>query len=485
MLNGYHITSELEDVLKSDYYKSPLGYKNVDWFVDEVKKLENKKALYFEKTKKDIIMTKEDEENYRNNNICRFCEKEIISDKVRDHCHLTGRYRGPAHSKRNINVNQDQSNFVPFLFHNFKNYDCHMFFKKLVDKTNDKVKFDIIPETNEEYISVTYVCNGFIDSYRFLSSSLDSLVKTLVDKSNKTLKDLREEIVDNDEILNNVNEIVEENKTIKGLKKNYPNKIENSEEALLNYLGENDLKILKTGFPDKWKYLTEKLAYPNENFNSIDDYQKPDDNLKKEHFFSKLKIDYPDDEEIKRTKEIIKRFNIKKGEELTQLYLKSDVLLLVCVFEKFLKVSVNEFGINTLFCVSSPGYTWQCGLKYTGIHLQTLQDKHMILLLENKIRGGTSSVMGDRYVKSDEKKRYYKYNANTLYGHSMCQPLPYDGSKFDKNVKLEDILNTPDDSDYGYFMKVDLKYPDKIKEKTKRFPFAPVNKKNLTILVII
>ena len=58
-----------------------------------------------------------------------------------------------------------------------------MFFKKLVDKKDDKVKFDIIPKKNEEYISVTYGCIRFIDSYRFLSSSLESLDKTLVDNS--------------------------------------------------------------------------------------------------------------------------------------------------------------------------------------------------------------------------------------------------------------------------------------------------------------
>ena len=81
VLNGYHIISELEDVLKSDYNKSPLGYDNVDCFVNEVIKLENKKASYFKNTKKDIVMTEDDEADYRNNNICRFCEKEIISDK--------------------------------------------------------------------------------------------------------------------------------------------------------------------------------------------------------------------------------------------------------------------------------------------------------------------------------------------------------------------------------------------------------------------
>ena len=112
-------------------------------------------------------MTEQNEEDFKTNNICRFCEKRKLSDKVRDHCHLTGNYSGPAHSIWNINVTQHQSNFVPFIFHNFSIYDCHMFFKKVVDKKNDKVKFGIIPKTKEEHISVTYVCIRFIDSYRF------------------------------------------------------------------------------------------------------------------------------------------------------------------------------------------------------------------------------------------------------------------------------------------------------------------------------
>ena len=61
--------------------------------------------------------------------------------------------------------------------------------------------------------------------------------------------------------------------------------------------------------------------------------------------------------------DIFKKFNVKNGEELRQIYLKSDVLLLACVFEKFIKVSVNEFGNDPLYCVGLPGYAWQCGLK--------------------------------------------------------------------------------------------------------------------------
>ena len=157
--------------------------------------------------------------------------------------------------------------------------------------------------------------------------------------------------------------------------------------------------------------------------------------------------------------------------------MKSDVLLLTCAIEKFIKVSVNELGINLLYCVSLPGYTWQCGLNNTGINFQILQDKDMILVLENNIRGGISAVCGDRYVKSDENKKIIYVDANNLYGHSMSKPLPYDEIKFHKNVKLEDVLSTPVDSDIGYFIEVDIKYLDNIKEKTKIFPFAPESKK--------
>ena len=192
----------------------------------------------------------------------------------------------------------------------------------------------------------------------------------------------------------------------------------------------------------------------------------------------------PSDKKIERTKEIIEKVNIKNGEELTQLYLKSDVLLLACVFEKFIKVSVNEFGINLLYFVRLPGFIRQCGSKYTRMNLQTLLHKDMILLLENNIRGGISSVMGDRYVKSDENKQILNADAKSLYGHSMYQPLPYDEIEFDRNVKLEDVLNTPDNSDFGYFVEVDLRHPYNIK-KRRIFQFVQRIRKLIMMNIII
>ena len=155
--------------------------------------------------------------------------------------------------------------------------------------------------------------------------------------------------------------------------------------------------------------------------------------------------------------------------------MKSDVILLADVFEKFIKVSYDQFKINPLYCVSLPGFTWMCGLKFTNIRLETLQDKDMILLLENNIRGGISLVMSDRYIKSDNNKKILYIDANNSYGWAKSQYLPYDEIKFVKNVTLEDI-ETSDDSEIGYFLEVHLTYCQNIKEKTKYFPFAPENK---------
>ena len=140
---------------------------------------------------------------------------------------------------------------------------------------------------------------------------------------------------------------------------------------------------------------------------------------------------------------------------------------------------VKEFDVNPLYWVSLPGYFWECGMEYTYIKLQTLQDKEIIFSMENNISGGISSVMGDRCVESEDNKKILYINAKDLYGYTMSESLPYDEIKSDKNAKAEDALNALDDNDIGYVVEVDIKYPEEIKEQTKHFNFCPENKKNI------
>ena len=90
-------------------------------------------------------MTEEDQETFKINNICRFCEKNIESDKVGDHYHLKGKNSGPAQNTFKIKViRKKKSKLVPISFHNLSIYNSHLFFKEIFDEKNDKVKVKII-----------------------------------------------------------------------------------------------------------------------------------------------------------------------------------------------------------------------------------------------------------------------------------------------------------------------------------------------------
>ena len=86
-------------------------------------------------------MTEEDEAGFKNRNICGFCEKRITSNKIKDHCNSTRKNRVPVHQKCKIWVTQKQSNFIPLSIQVFRNYDCCLFFEKIIDKEKDKVLF--------------------------------------------------------------------------------------------------------------------------------------------------------------------------------------------------------------------------------------------------------------------------------------------------------------------------------------------------------
>ena len=151
-----------------------------------------------------------------------------------------------------------------------------------------------------------------------------------------------------------------------------------------------------------------------------------------------------------------------------------DVLQLTDLFENFVEKSTLEYGINPLYSYSLPGYTWKAGLKLTNIKLDFIKDKQLLLQLENNIRGGISSVMGPRYIESNENTKLLYIDANNLYGSAMSKCLPTGDFKkmwsfrdsyhsFTKfgcgeamhNDELlideikKDILNTPDDNEFG------------------------------------
>ena len=149
----------------------------------------------------------------------------------------------------------------------------------------------------------------------------------------------------------------------------------------LNKLGKsiNSFPIMdENGLDDE--LFKKKLTYPHEVFD-LSNFNEPL-NLTKEDFLSTLKQTSPSDEEYNRTREFIK--------------------------------ATLEYKINTLYSYSLPGYTWKAGLKLTKIKLDFIKRKKLLLLLENNIRGGISSVIGPRYIESDENTKNLYIDANNF-----------------------------------------------------------------------
>ena len=97
-----------------------------------------------------MIFTEENKEQFNKASDCWICGESLGNDRVRDHCHFTGRYRGPAHNSCNLKYRKPKS--VSIFFHNLSGYDSHLFIKKL-GSPNEKENIDCIPNNEEKYIS--------------------------------------------------------------------------------------------------------------------------------------------------------------------------------------------------------------------------------------------------------------------------------------------------------------------------------------------
>ena len=130
---------------------------------------------------KNLIMSEEEEERFQLTNSCWICDKlfDVGDDKVRYHCHITGKYRGAAHWSCNINLKLSKK--IPVIFHNLRGYDRHLIIKEI---SKFDVKVSVIPNGLDKYMAFTINRNlVFIESMQFLNSSLDSLVTNLSDNN--------------------------------------------------------------------------------------------------------------------------------------------------------------------------------------------------------------------------------------------------------------------------------------------------------------
>ncbi|KAL9983781.1 hypothetical protein ACROYT_G006009 [Oculina patagonica] len=314
---------------KKCYYRKEKEVKNLDTETHyKLKKLEKETHKLAAKNQKN----------------CLACHKPLIQpnykDVVKDHCHITGKFRGAAHNICNFMMRLDPKKVqIPVAFHNLRGYDAHHLMQS-ISKISKEAQKEVkcVANNMEKYITFSLGKLRFIDSLNFLKGSLDSLVKAMP----------KEEL-----------NITKSNST------------QSSDES--------------------FELLCKKGIYPYEYMDSWERFSETS-LPEKEKFYSKLNDENITDKEYEHAQNVWETFGCQTLGDYHDLYVKTDVTLLADVFESFRKLCLEKYGLDPANYYTTPGLAWDALLKKTGVELELLTDYEMHLFVERGIRGGISMV---------------------------------------------------------------------------------------------
>ena len=397
-------------------------YKFMGNILEEVKWCKKVMKKHFNKPLK---MSNEDEQEFKKSTRCHICDKKYNEEdvRVRDHCHITGVFRGSAHQDCNLKLKMKPEEIkIPVIFHNLRGYDSHFIMQKLGqivkkhtyknNKGEDKqMNINAIPNNMEKYMAFMLGNHlTFIDSFQFMSSSLDKLVSNLPAEA-------------------------------------------------LKYTSERFKK-------EKLSLMTRKGVYPYDYMDSI---------LIDEHISN---------EDYTHAQNVWNSFKLQTMGEYHDLYLKSDILLLADVFENFRRTCIQYYKLDPCHYFTSPGLSWDAMLKMTNIKLELMTDINMFQFIEKGMRGGISYIANrygkanNKYMKEYDEKAPSKYimylDANNLYGWAMSQYLPTGGFKWmtEKQISKLNVARYNENSEKGLILEVDLEYPKELHNLHNDYPLA-------------
>ena len=341
-------------------------YKFLEKMLEEV---EYCKAVIKKCFNKPLVMTEVDEQHFKTMDGCHICgEKYTDKDvRIRDHCPITGKFRGSAHQECNLKLRIKPENLkIPVIFHNLRGYDSHFIMQQIGEiankhgYTNNKgekqdLNINAIPNNIEKYMA--FMSGNhlmFIDSFQFMSSSLDKLVSNLP-------KD----------------DLIYTSKAFKG---------------------------------KRLDLMSQKGVYP---YDYMDSFEKFNEKAlpTKDQFHSILNDQHITDDEYNHAKEVWNIFMIRTLGDYHDLYLVSDVLLLTDVFENFRKTCMQYYKLDPCHYFTSPGLSWDAMLKMTNIKLELMTDIDMFQFIEKGMRGGVSYIenrcgnANNKYMKEYDEKR--------------------------------------------------------------------------------
>lgn len=439
---GYYVKCSYDDSLS--FYRSHRDVDCMKWFAEEVNQFaENVETVFL--CDYPIDISPQQEEEFHKATSCHICDEPFDNErKVRDHNHFLAKnnYRGAAHS--NCNINYKNSFIIPIVFHNLSGYDAHFIIEEIATRMPGNI--DLLPITKEKYISFTKnykdysVKFRFIDSFRFMSSSLDQLASYL-----ECFPNLKSQFL---------------------------------------HLSDQQFHLLTKKGVMPYDYIVSFKSYSETALPPID------------AFYNELEGRKCPRRKYTRARIVWNTFKCRNLGEYLDLYLKTDILLLADVFEQFRQSCHMTYKLDPAHYYTLPGYTWDAMLKYTKQNLMLLTDIDMYLFVERGIRGGLSQVCSKRrahannkYLNKYDSKKTTKYlmyyDMNNQYGWAMSQYLPYGGFQWiygvdDQNdtitentVTKIDVTQIPDDAAEGYILEVDLEYPESLHDAHKDIPFCP------------
>ena len=444
------------------------------------------RIINYEK-KKIIPLTKEEKINYNDQQICYICKKEFDKSdkkhhKVRDHCHYTGKYRAAAHNICNLRYKVPKE--IPIVFHNGSTYDYHFIIKELVKEFEGN--FDCLGENTEKYITfsvplkkkienknleITYKIK-FIDSFRFMSSSLSKLVDNLSEGiHNNKCSDCKSNL-DYVHITKNKKLLLKCFNCNIYYKKKFNNdlikKLKNTYRFCNNYTTGSTAKPSYLERINKFVLLLGEGVYPYEY---MDTWERFNEKLlpSKKDFYSNLNMEDISDIGYRHVNNVFKAFKLENLGDYHDLFVQSDTLLLADAFNNFRDMCIKEYELDPAHFLSLPGLARQACLKNTNIELELLTDYDMLLMVEEGIRGGICHSIR-RYAKANNKyMRNYNNNEepsyiqylddNNLYDWAMSKQLPANGFKWLDNDKInEEVIKNYNENDKRrYIFEVDVK----------------------------
>ena len=256
-------------------------------------------------------------------------------------------------------------------------------------------------------------------------------------------------------------------------------------DKLASNLPKDDLIYTSKAFKGKrLDLLSKKGVYPYDFMDSFEKFNNRELPTK-DQFYSILNDEHITDDEYDHAKKVWDTFYIKTMGEYHDLYLISDVLLLTDVFENFRKTCMQYYKLDPCHYFTSPGLSWDAMLKMTNIKLELMTDIDMFQFIEKGMHGGVSYIANrygnanNKYMKQYDEKEPSKHimylDANNLYGWAMSQYLPTGNFKWmtDKKISKIDPGKYKADGKKGLILEVDLEYPKELHDLHNDYPIAP------------